>query len=249
MVFPVSNEIIVEILSQKDRKTLLATADLVDELSSGLCIISGEERQEFDFLNEIRMIEHSERLEAKCHCWTTISFCRGLKIPMGIEGNLQAEKVHVDRMWNKSLRDFVETKGYAESREFEKFPDLSAELNMEKMSLIDSSDSRHEIYKSELANILVECVDIPMALAKKGLIDLPDDASADEFCVVGKNTCNSIFDKLEDNTDREFLPSYHIPAAIAASVWRDKKRKIKPTDWLDFQHAGTAIPYLSLIHI
>ena len=82
-----------------------------------------------------------------------------------------------------------------------------------------------------------------MALAKKGLIDLPDDASADEFCVVGKNTCNSIFDKLEDNTDREFLPSYHIPAAIAASVWRDKKRKIKPTDWLDFQHAGTAIPY------
>ena len=147
------------------------------------------------------------------------------------------------RQSHSADRDYVVTKGYADSREFEKFPDISDVLNTRKSELVDLSDSRHEIYKSELANMLDGCLHIPSALAKKGLINMPNGSSDDEVMNVAKNTRNSIYEKLVEKKDRKYLPAFHIPAAIMASFWRDKKRKFNATDWLDFQHAETAIPY------
>lgn len=242
-VFPVSSETIAEIFGQQDEVTLFATVDLVDELSSSLSIITYQERREFDFFNELRLLENEHRLEAVQYCWTTVSFCRGLLVPASDRHSLELGKEHIDQMWDKPLRHYIEVMGYPHNRQFPKFPDISTHLNSSKVSQASSYQSRKEIYKSLLAGMLDDCLDLTSKLASAQLISLPADFQESEHHIVGKNVCESIFEKLIKNKDRQHLPSFHIPCSINATIWWDRSRRFKPNDWLDFQHAVTAIPH------
>jgi hypothetical protein len=252
-IFPISQDIFLEILKQKDKETLKETARLIDFLSKGVSLISLEERIAVEishFLYEFSELEIYERKEM---VWTKLTYAMGFTTPTNdwIDKTLDEviQKAFIDQMWSISLLDmieFMEKNGDSLARKSYRPSNRADLLNRGKFDHADENKTFQEMFLTELVGILDVYKDqFSYFMAKLYEKKTSNIVTSHEFNNTGYESdlfnmiCNMF--KFEKAKDR--LPTLAILSGLHAVTRWDKERKFKDNDGHDFNHAASALPY------
>jgi len=246
-VLPISRETVIEVASQSDPQTFSKTVEIIDQLSTGVCVIPPDERRQEEIFNVVRALTQdvSKFPSLSNSVWTRFNFCicSVHEVLPTIVGN--QEKINwIDETWNRTMLQQTNDMGISKIRSLPRFPDLSSILNERKIALAGSVNSRKEIYLSELVHILDECRYIIDQLVNQGRIGFSKTLDRTNLIDdLHEEASEMIYSLCKDNEAVDELPSFHIITTIISAVCWDRARKFKRTDWLDFSHAEAAIPY------
>jgi hypothetical protein len=252
-IFPISQDIFLEILKQKDKETLKETARLIDFLSKGVSLISLEERIAVEishFLYEFSELEIYERKEM---VWTKLTYAMGFTTPTNdwIDKTLDEviQKAFIDQMWSISLLDmieFMEKNGDSLARKLYRPSNRADLLNRGKFDHADENKTFQEMFLTELVGILDVYKDqFSYFMAKLYEKKTSNIVTSHEFNNTGYESdlfnmiCNMF--KFEKAKDR--LPTLAILSGLHTVTRWDKERKFKDNDGHDFNHAASALPY------
>jgi hypothetical protein len=252
-IFPISQDIFLEILKQKDKETLKETARLIDFLSKGVSLISLEERIAVEishFLYEFSELEIYERKEM---VWTKLTYAMGFTTPTNdwIDKTLDAviQKAFIDQMWSISLLDMIEfmkKNGDSLARKSYRPSNRSDLLNRGKFDHADENKTFQEMFLTELVGILDVYKDqFSYFMAKLYEKKTSNIVTSHEFNNTGyeSDLFNMIFNMFKFGKAKDRLPTLAILSGLHAVTRWDKERKFKDNDGHDFNHAASALPY------
>lgn len=249
-VCPLSDSILVELLRQEDPVTRRATAQLVDELSLGVSILTEESR----VATELAHFLTAEGAKASVHpldhlIWTKACFAMGFSYPHF--PNIPSEQMHaiqfgvIDRMWEGLLVDAVD--GWKpESADAYPFEGIADRLN------VSSKAHGHEIrsYPQALVNEFAGGLDLAkdtmvnifeMLYAKQhGAPPSMSDAERERQAVQIRNFFIGLFKKRPQHVGKR-LPTLYVHAKCHAAIRWDRRRQLNGHDLLDFHHASAAV--------
>ena len=253
LLCPISDENFYEILRQSDESTLKASANLIDELSKGVTLLSTQERTQFEILYFIRSLTNGENsiYSPAVFVWSKVSYVLGMfhptATPFTIKDELAVQKSFFDHMWSISFVEMIEMIGIDNILTMPKFNDLSEELNEGKIKYAKENNSFKQIFISEITGV----IDLYQPLFEEALVYLFEKETGHKPSVAevkdansGK-IANSIYNLFKLNRLGNYFPSLVIGAGLHASVRQDIKRKFKPNDMSDFRHAQAALPYFN----
>ena len=232
IICPISESVFIEMLKQQDLRTRRKTAELIDELSSGITLASeptriGTEIAHFFYSQDKR----SSVYPLKWLIWSKLSHVFGDMYPrntgLSPDRELIMQKVMFDQIWECSLTEVVNMIGDKKVPVFD-LKDLALEANEAIAKVSDKFQSYKQVFEQELAG------------------------SLNSYFPVAQKILEDIFERgghiMPVQTSRKagianLSPTLHIHALCNASVRWDKKRKLKGNDFYDFHHAAAAIPY------
>lgn len=249
---PISESIFAEIYKQNDRKTRLATARLIDQLSLGVTLIPLDAR----ILMELKrfIYNHAGFSISPSHqdsVWSKLSYVLGFQHPTQTAFDpateLAIQKAFFDHMWSIPLFEIVKIIGDNLPPESENFQKLAHKLNTGNEQHAQELRSFKQTYFLEI----------------KGIVDLVAVQAADIICEIFEktNACKPIIRKGEEwesyirewrvflvsafknDQTKNLLRTIHINACLHASIRWNKKRKIEANDFYDFNHASAALGY------
>ena len=252
IICPVSYANFYEILLQSDPVTRKASAQLIDELSKGVSLMSSEEIIRFEILYFIRKTSMGSNSvhDPQLLVWTKVSYtlgeCHPQDTPFSEKEELAIQKSFFDQLWSISLYDMFEAMGWEQNLNYPKFKDISGKLNEGKYKYAHENKSFKQLLLSELAGVL----DLYMPMFEESMVHLFEQAHGytpplDEIRkgTSGKGIASLIYNAYKKNKLGKYLPSFVIGSGLHASVRHDSQRKFKPHDQLDFRHAEAALPY------
>ena len=255
LICPISADIFLEIAKQSDPTTLKCSVELIDELSQGISILAPEERAKMEMLYFIRTNSSSE---GSCHSqdifiWTKLAYVLGTMLPYNTsftpEEELVIQKSFFDQMWSISLNGMIETMGINTVREIPTLPDISDKLNTGKFEHLSENSSFEGVFLSEVAGILdtyiEEFSEMFVYLYKKMNGKSPSESEV-SLSDGPQKFANLIYHGFRLKRFSTEFPSIKIPATIHAAIRWERDRKYKPTDFHDFRHAETALPYFDV---
>jgi hypothetical protein len=252
LICPISNDIFLEILKQKDPETLNCSIELIDELSEGVSVLSPEERRHMELLY---LVGKPLNEEENCHepgvfVWTRLAYVLGFTNPANTsfsrEEELIIQKSFLDQMWEISLADVVGMLGTAAICGMPIMPDISSALNMGKFAHAQEVESLHDMFLAEIAGILdtlkVEFQEMFAYLYEKYSGQVPLD---EELAASGapQQFANLVYHGFRCKKFTTELPSIRIPSTLHAAIRWDRDRKFKTNDIHDIGHATAALPY------
>jgi hypothetical protein len=188
----------------------------------------------------------------QAYCWTRVGYVLGdvfpfvAGIPPAVQERLQDS--YDDEIWRRSLEDIVTTLSDplpAFAGDTQWLDDLARGLNEGKFAHANEVTSFRTVYEAELWGI-VECYSDEFASllayvhASSGSRARPPTESAK--IEGGRLFRNLVFHALRLGKAHTELPTFHITASIHAAMRWDRQRRFRPNDWLDFKHAGAALP-------
>ena len=251
-ICPISDDIFFEMLKQTDLKTLKATAQLMDDLSKGVLILSLQERLDLEVSYFVRIktkgIDYVYSLDEMV--WTKIAYVCGFTTPSSkvfppdIDRTIQ--KAFVDQMWVIGLVDMLEQMGQNIVIPPPSFAELSKILTQNKIKHINDHTSFKQLFLAELGGILdlykpnFQSLMVYLYELEIGRKVAADEISSDD---AGQLFANRIYQAFQLNKITSELPSFHVMAKIHAATRWDKNRILKPNDIYDIHHAVDAIPY------
>jgi hypothetical protein len=251
-ICPISCDIFTEMLKQDDVKTLKATAQIIDEFSKGITILSLPERLDFELFHFIRSKLNQEVYEPNEMVWTKIAYVMGFVTPtsevFSPELNCAMQKAFVDQMWVIPLTDmldFINEKTISSKPPFIDI-DISKQLNEGKVAHINEHSSFKQMFLAELAGMLDLCKpNFQSLMVHLYESEIGRKVSADEISSdnAGQMFANLIYNAFRFNKITTEFPSFHVMAKIHEATRWDKNRIIKPNDIYDIHHAIDAIPY------
>lgn len=252
LICPISDENYYEILQQTDPVTLNASANLIDDLSKGIVLLSTEERIQSEILYFIRSLTNNKTYihHPNVFVWSKVSYVFGVFHPKSIssspEEELVIQKAFFDQMWSISLMEMLETIGIENILTMPRYNDISNKLNESKIQYAHENNSFKQLYLSELAGEL----DFFQYLFEDALIYIFEEKNGHRPTIAevqeadsGKKFANSVYHIFEKNKLGTYFPSLVINAGLHASVRQNVNRKFKKNDFSDFRHAQAAIPY------
>ena len=251
-ICPISDTIFSEIFKQTDVKTLKATAQIIDDLSRGITILSSFERLDVEVFHFVctktKKADFVYSLDELV--WTKIAYVMRFVTPssktLSPDINCAMQKAFIDQMWVISLTDMLD-QIYTRAASWKPtFMDFSKELNEGKFAHIEEQNSFKQMFLAELAGILdfykprFQSLMVYLYEFEIGRKVAADEISSDN---AGQMFANLIYHAFRLNKITSELPSFRVNAGIHAAVRWDKERKYKPNDLYDFHHALGAIPY------
>lgn len=255
LICPISADIFIEILKQRDPATLNCSIKLIDMLSCGVSILGPEERARMELLYFVR--KHMSG-EESCHShqifiWTKTAYVLGFvnpcNTPFSPEDELAMQKALLDQMWIVSLSDMINTIGIDALRKSPQMLDISDKLNAGKFSHIHENKSYKQMFLSELAGILdmfkPDFEEMFAYLYEKDS-GVPPSKSEVASSDGTRMFMNLIYHGFDLNRFSRELPTIKILATLHAAIRWDKDRKYKPTDLHDIHHAVAALPYFDV---
>lgn len=253
VICPLSYSAVSELLNQDDRKTRLATARVMDELSQALCI------QRFDYLltSELEyflcknLLPDPSGYTPEDLAWTKVAFFVGqstlstesltpdqlLAFQKAIDDAISSLSVEAlaGRMGSKRRRGKLKTSAHetANTLNIEKVKPAHLFANYQEYV---NSEVRGglEAFESLLGRTMSRLV---RAAGYKGPIGEEDLKSSADMLR------NLIANAYQSGAMASAVPQVHINASLHALVRYDQNRKYKPNDLEDFRHAGAALPY------
>ena len=251
-ICPISSDTFAEIFKQTDFNTLGVSAQLIDDLSKGVVLLSMKERIDLEVIHFVREkskgVEHVYTLDEMV--WTKIAYVFGFCTPtskaLPPDLDCAIQKAFFDQFWVITLADRLEQMGEDVLHRIPKLSDISQKLNDGKFSHADECKSFKQLFLAELSGILdVYRSDFQGLIrylyeSETGQSLNADEISSDDS---GQTIANLIYHAFRLNKIKSELPSFRISAGIHAVIRWDKERKYKPTDLHDFHHAAAAIPY------
>jgi hypothetical protein len=255
LICPISADIFLEIAKQSNPITLKCSFELIDELSKGISILDPVERAKMELLQFIRTNSLGEG-----HCysqeifiWTKLAYVLGTMLPYNTiftpEEELVIQKSFFDQMWSISLNDMIEIMGMDTFCKIPNMPDISGKLNKGKIEHLSENKSFEGVFLSEVAGILDTYIDefseMFVYLYKK-LTGISPSENEVLLSDGPQKLANLIYHGFRLKRFSTEFPSINIPATIHAAIRWDRGRKYKPTDFYDFRHAETALPYFDV---
>jgi hypothetical protein len=251
IVCPISAAMFIELFKQPyslDRR--IGTAQLIDELSLGVSIVSPRivmEMEIYSFL--LKAKGDIELYPMQKLIWTKIAYVLDDVYPsltqISPEENLVIQKLFYDHLWNFSLSAIVKTIGN-NSPVDDHFARLSRETNEGNALHKDELQSFAQTYDIELRGIIElagdAVTDIIHHLAEKdaGHSLSPTPQERAETINMSRNLLYFAFKK--QNT-KDALRWIHTSASIHAAMRWNKTRQFKSNDYYDFEHAVAALSY------
>ena len=249
-VFPISQDVFLEVIKQSDPETLGQTVQLIDRLSCGASLIDFEERLEL----EIKYFLYSSAGKSvyECHemVWTKLAYNMGFVTPSNQDVDPETDKViqkaFIDQMWTMSLSDIVTT--ISENGELSglDMPRISENLNEGKFSHAHENNSFKQMFLSELAgaldgysNIVAQCME-DMYEAETGKAVSEEERKNSDSARLLRNAIYNLF-KL--NKVKKNFPTFEIISGLHAAIRWDKNQKYQDNDLHDIRHAASALPY------
>ena len=253
IVCPLNADVYFEVFKQNDESTLIATAQLIDDLSLGVCLIPIGQRLELEIFH---FIESSGKgpdavYELDELVWTKTAYQLGFVTPdcytLPEELNTAFQKAFADHMWTLGLIDMLNMIGPAIAAA-EQFPfeDISADLNKGKFDHIDDHASFKSVFLSEVQGILDvhkrELSGLFGYIYERDSGQQLSDVERNDD-TAGQALVNLIYHAFRLNRITNQFPTVRIGAGLHAALRWDRKRKYKPNDTFDFRHAAAALPY------
>jgi len=248
---PISETTFIELLKQRDPRTLLATTQLIDELSLGLTLIPFEQRVAMELSCLIHRF-HPEPVPASPPRtpWTKLSFVLGLVHPTktGFDQSteLVLQKSFFDHMWDWSLAEMISVLGVASPPQWPSFDSLADRLNLGITQHASELRSYQHTYKLEAvgaADVFAEtAADIAHAFAEHAT-GQPQPKEGQAWTEQVRLWRNVIAKTLMHATERRSLPTLHVNTCMHTSLRWQKLEKFEANDFPDFHHAAAALVY------
>jgi len=252
-ICPINANIFAEVLKQRDDKTRLATAELIDELALGIAIQPEDERIGTEihhcFLRSQLGDDPLEPLERLV--WTSVSYLLGYTFPIfdgiGEAEMLAAQKSLTDDFWNIPFSQQILMLGQAPS-EFDRSWDRIAEkINRETQKHGGTPKSFKQVQVDEFVGYLDGYIETMRQIMGRvtsqalGLrtSDYSELASEDDARMLIR-----IFrEAFRKGTLKNQLPSVVVKSGLYAAIRWNRARLYKGNDLHDFGHASAALSY------
>jgi len=240
-ICPISETVFVELMKQSDRETRVATAKLIDRLSSGVTLIVNPERISQELCNAIYSKAGAENLIPIDELvWTKLSYVFGEthphKTPFDPSEELVIQKSFFDHMWGITLTEMM---GYLDFEDWVQ-PDWQKTadgLNSGNKEHSDEVRSYEQTYRVEFEGGL--------SLFKEQMLQLFKEVENAGYKKLEANS-ESLSNKERFRTFSKSVRTLHISACCHAAVRWDQKRLLTGNDLLDFHHAEAALGYCNL---
>lgn len=249
-IFPICEDVFVEVLKQTDPDTLRATVALIDSFSKGVSLLSGEERVQLEVFHFLETHLGSSVFSLQELVWTKVAYNLGYLSPkfdkFPENTNTLIQKAFFDQMWSMSLMDIVETMFKNGAPTLPPFRGYSDRLNTGKFAHMHQNKTFNEMFLSEIAGMIDSYKsDFKDLFAYKfekqyGYPPNPDEVNQSDS---GQILANMIYNLFKLNKVKQGLPSFNIHAGLHAAVRWDKKHKYQDNDLHDFRHAAAALGY------
>ncbi|MBL8828310.1 MAG: hypothetical protein JNM18_15115 [Planctomycetaceae bacterium] len=252
-VCPISIATYMEIQKQADVHTRTATAQLVDELSSGVSIVEENERVRLEVAHWLLTMSSSvdQVDELKYLPWTKVPYVLGFVFPtipdVDPHFELAIQKSFLDQMWVIGLVDWVKGRpaDYFEhpARQF----DVSA-INQGKTAHLDEHKDFKSLLLAEIAGVLDSFREACALALKDNWLRASGnkedcEVDADAMNESGRRVSNLIHSAFTYDRITTAVPTIRVFASLHAAMRWDRGRVFKPNDILDIHHAVAAIPY------
>lgn len=251
IICPISEPVFAELMKQQDLDTRRATAQLIDELSRGVCLGPEQERVGTELAHFL--YPHGRQgttYPLNVLVWSKLSYVLGIMHPSQTafepDQELLIQKALFDYMWNCSLTEMLDTLGRNSLPEIT-FDDLADKLNQGIAQHSGAIRSFEEVYRHEMAGALALVaatgVSILEDLFQKSH-GLPPELSDSERGEHERQLHAFLVNVLTHKPSvRKQLPTLHVHALCHAALRWNKKQRIDGNDIYDFHHAAAAIPY------
>ncbi len=250
-IFPISQDVFLEVVKQTDPRTLNATVDLIDHLSGGVSLISFDDRIGLEFLQFIYESTNRPTYKAKEMVWTKLSYLLGYVHPdiKGVDDKTRniLGKVFIDNMWSATLADMLKSLGADGISRFSGWsPSWAAQANEGKVKFQHENKSFKQLFMSEIAGIVDVCKE-DLADSMKYLFEKETSGSLSSNELEDHGTAqlmsNMVCNLFRLNKIDKQLPTFNIMAGLHAAVRQNPKQNFENNDTYDFRHAAGALPY------
>jgi hypothetical protein len=237
---PISFLLFLELMKQTDPKTLIATAQLMDEFSDGLCFQFPNELARFELRSMLleQLTDGEGAVRAGCP-WTVTGFLCGEMWPeiasLPRDANYSVGKVWIDLMWAVRLEQIVDMiKQSKLATDF--WERYAAASNADAMFYRTSQFPYSEVLQREKALLIRKLM-------------------KEELPHVGQELWRALPQCRDPSWLRQLpepeyspwkLPSFQILAGISAADMLTPM-KFEANDMLDYRHAALAIPYCDAV--
>lgn len=251
IICPISEPVFAELMKQQDLGTRRATAQLIDELSRGVCL--GPERERAG--TELAHFLYPNGRQGTTYAlnvlvWSKLSYVLGVvqpsQTPFEPDQELLIQKAFFDHMWDCSLTEMLDILGRDALPEIT-FDDLAEKLNQGIVRHADAIHSFEDVYRHEIAGALglvaATAVSILEDMFQKShgfppeLSDSEREAHEQQLHTFLVNVVT------HKRAIRKRLPTLHIHASCHAGLRLNKTQRMDGNDVYDFHHAAAAIPY------
>ncbi|WP_298150290.1 hypothetical protein [Flavobacterium sp.] len=240
-ICPICETVFVELMKQSDYETRMATAKLIDRLSSGVTLISSPERINQELCNAIYSQAGAKNLIPIDELvWTKLSYIFGEihphQTPFSSTDELVIQKAFFDHMWDISLAEMISSFNFEEWEQSD-WQKTADSLNSGNKQYFDEIRSYEQTFRSEFVGVL--------NLFKETILQLVMEAESLGYMDFEVNY-KILSDRERFTRFSKSVRTLHISASCHAAVRWDQKRQLKGNDLLDFHHAEAALGYCNL---
>ena len=244
-ILPISEVTFWEILKQSDFNSLRQSADIIDEFSKGISMISEAERRTLEFLCFMRKSQKKDTHETCELVWTKLSM--NILYPILAQPkNPGLKKTFIEYLSGLSFSNMIAVLEKNEHYEPFSFQDNVNFLNEAKEKYKHENKTFDQMFLSELVGYvdlfkesLNEAMD-QLHFWDRGRYFTAEEKAARDPDVIRNMICHSF--RLKKATTA--FPTYSIlPELFAAVRWNTTRKYTDGNDTLDFLHASAALPY------
>ena len=248
-VFPISEDVYLEVIRQTDPQTLLNTVKLIDELSLGISTISYEERTKLELLHFWYSHTGKNIHDLSDLVWTKLAYNMGYTSFdasfLSSAENLVAQKAFTDQMWEYSLEDQIEQ--LLSQGALDNLPEQpnANKINEGQFQYQHEASSFKQMFLNEVGG-WVESYHETLSDMMKYMYKLEtgnQKITLKETAETQRLLGNCIYNTFKYDKVGLHLPSVRIISGLYATVRWDKLQKFQDHDFHDFRHATTALPY------
>jgi hypothetical protein len=246
-ICPVTDIVLYEVFHQNDFNTRMMTATVIDELSAGIALEETAQRVRIEILHFLRSLRRSaDALHTLSDwVWTQAAFVTGEvcphfgHVPSEVQTRLQVG--FCEEMAKYGVADLVRSlAGTPGPLPTSFLVNLAGKLTAGKLGHAEEIRSLKQAFMMEVSGLLdFYRNDIAGALAY--ISNSKAVASAEVAAQV--EVITGLFRTREIGIA---LPFFNTQAGLQAAFRWNRDQRFKPNDWLDYFHAGAALPYFDI---
>lgn len=243
VICPLSDAAYIESMQQSDEVTRLATAELMDELSCGIAVVTEETRVRNEFLNFFAD-PNAEINTSRDEVWVKTGFVLGENLPYVKEWdentNRFSQKSFIDLIWHQSVADFAKQD---HNKDFTAFIESANKINVKMVLHADEIRSFEQAVQAEFSGCVKQFNKELAArvLSNMGLVHAKPE-EVNEFQTSMQTMLFNLFRSKPDFMLKR-VPTLFIHAMCHAAIRWNKGRKIDSHWLLDIHHACAGLAY------
>lgn len=251
-IYPISEDIFLEVIKQEDPATLDETVRLIDLLSLGVSQINFEEKLTLEFKYFLNCTRGKEVYKCQELVWTKLAYNMGFVTPQNKMldplTDQAIQKAFIDSMWSTPLSRVVSI-----IKDNGGFPNIklgtqSGSLNDGKFSHSHENNSFKQMFMSEVAGFL----DANETVYTNSMLNVYEketgrnELSEQEIVEIERLAKKIVYNIFDQNKSQAYLPMLRICSGLYAAIRWDRNQKFQDNDLHDIRHAASALPYADL---